>query len=176
MDDVPIGDCRVALVSDYREIERGLETGLVKAGKHHAGISTFKLRDRVLPPRRLAQIESAQTGGELAGKLQMQTDDAFRHWLGKSETRHFIWLVIRYLRGQSLVCGDCFRQGDFQSQRIQHDLACRLLYLYRDCLFAGKLLRGDVRVQRQLVISGDNGGGQALRLETGGCDREKDKY
>ena len=53
MDDVPVGDCRVALVGDYGEIERGLEAGLVKAGKHHARIGAFKLRDRVLPPRDL---------------------------------------------------------------------------------------------------------------------------
>lgn len=66
VDDVAVGDCSVLLVGDDGQIEGGFEPGFIKAREHHACVRTFELRDRIGPPRGLAQVKAAQSGSEFA--------------------------------------------------------------------------------------------------------------
>ena len=71
-DDGPVGDGGVALVDDERDIEGGLEGGLVEGREGAARIGGFELRDGVVPAGGFGEIEAAQLAVQDSGVLDRQ--------------------------------------------------------------------------------------------------------
>jgi hypothetical protein len=85
VDDVGIGDGRVAFIDDQRDVEGGLEGRLVEAGKGAAGVGRLKLSDGVVALGGLGEIEAAQLVVEDAGVAMSQLELACRKLLAEIE-------------------------------------------------------------------------------------------
>ena len=72
-DDGAVGDGGVAFVDDERDVEGGLEGGLVEGGEGAARIGGFELRDGVVAPGGLGEIEAAEFAVEDAGVFDCQS-------------------------------------------------------------------------------------------------------
>ena len=155
--DSPIGNCRVIFIAHDRNIESGLETRLVKARKHHAGISTFKLGNGVLTTRSFAEIETTQSFRQLAGEFQMNLCRTGRNRLLQRKPHHFLRLVIGDRSFGSGSASLDLSFSDVEIKRVENDLLCRRAHTQVDRCFAGERLHCDDRIEVQRVVTRDNG-------------------
>jgi len=174
-DDGAVGDGGVALVDDERDVEGGLEGGLVEGGEGAARVGGFELRDGVIAPGGLREIEAAECSVENAAVLDAQRRFAGRKLIGNRESG--LLLVGIEGDGSSLFLA---RGGDF------YGLEGEVVGVEADA--AGRLGEGDVNGfgategggfetgrESQGVALGKDGVRKALGLCDGGCNKSANK-
>ncbi len=166
--DGPVGDGRVGAVYHKRDIIGGLEGRLVKAGEGAARVGGLELRNGVIAPRGLGEIEAAQFVVQDAGVGDGERSFARRQLLGEGESGLFLLrvkgdgcsqLLARGGRGDALESDLC---------RVERDGVHWLFHRDVDRLNTREGSSFEVRGERKGVVLREDRGGKTLGLDRGG--------